>query len=264
MPLAAAAGVVNGPCDGNEAMIRPLNTLPAAPAAARARAVVPLAGTAAPMPADGIAAPRTPGARTLLAPAPGIVRHAAAGPSIALKTTPQAAARIAAGLHQIRTVDGARLTYPSQDLRAIESADPLEHGQTHGLTEHVGNDLAANVRRLEAQPQIRAAGGYTDEARAQLATDRTIANPANQRAIGAFLADPERLKTALERVDAGTTVGTTTTRTDLDAGRPALIPGRTATVVLIKDRTFPEGYRILTTYPDTRPPEVDARGNRQP
>ena len=83
---------------------------------------------------------------------------------------------------------------------------------------------------------------------------------ANQRAIGAFLADPGRLKTALARVDLGTTVGTSTTRADLDAGRPSLIPGRTATVVLIKDRSFPEGYRVLTTYPDTRPPEVDARG----
>ena len=200
----------------------------------------------------------------MLAPAPGILRHIPLGPAIALKTTPAAAAAIAAGRQQIRTVDGAALAYPSQDLRAIESADPLEHGQTHGLTEHVGNDLAANVRRLQAQPQIRAAGGYSSEPLAQLATDRTIANPANQRAIGAFLADPERLKTALERVDVGVTVGTTTTRSDLDAGRPALIPGRTATVVLIKDATFPEGYRVLTTYPDTRPAEVDARGNRQP
>jgi hypothetical protein len=32
---------------------------------------------------------------------------------------------------------------------------------------------------------------------------------------------------------------------------------------LIKDRTFPEGYRVLTTYPDTRSAEVDARGSRQ-
>ena len=126
----------------------------------------------------------------------------------------------------------------------------------------MGDDLAANVRRLEAQPQIRAAGGYATEALAQLATDRTIANPANQRAVGAFLQDPERLKIALARVDVGQTVGTTTTRADLDAGRPVLVPGRTATVVLIKDATFPEGYRVLTTYPDTRPAEVDARGIR--
>jgi hypothetical protein len=212
---------------------------------------------------DGIAPSRSP-ALALLTPPPGIVRHAVAGPSVPLKTTPQAAVRIAAGLHQVRIVAGVRLAYPSQDLRAIESSDPLEHGQTHGLTEHVGNDLAANVRRLEAQPQIRAAGGYTDEARAQLATDGTIGNPANQRAIAAFLADPGRLKIGLERVDLGAAVGTTTTRHDLDAGHPRLIPGRTATVVLIKDATFPEGYRILTTYPDTRPSEVDARGNRQP
>jgi hypothetical protein len=245
-------------------VIQPAGIGPAPLPAWRARAAVPLATAPAPMTADGIAAPRSAATPAVLAPAAAIVRHSASGPSVALKTTPAAAARIAAGLHQIRTVDGAPLAYPSQDLRAIESADPLEHGQTHSLTEHVGNDLAANVRRLEAQPQIRAAGGYSDEARAQLATDRTIANPANQRAIAAFLADPGRLKTALERVDAGTTVGTTTTRADLDSGRPELIPGRTATVVLIKDTTFPEGYRILTTYPDTRPAEVDARGSRQP
>jgi CDI toxin RNase A-like protein len=223
-------------------------------------AVGPLAGRLGRVDEDRIVA----GAVGRPVPAPGIVRHSACGATVTLKTTPQAAERIAAGLHQIATVDGTRLAYPSQNLDAIESADPLEHGQTHGLTEHVGNDLAANVRRLEAQPQIRAAGGYTDKASAQFATDHTIANPANQRAIGAFLADPERLKTALARVDLGATVGTTTTRDDLDAGHPALIAGRTATVVLIKDATFPEGYRILTTYPDTRSSEVDARGKRQP
>ena len=245
-------------------MIRPVGTLPPPFPAGRSSRAVPLASAPVPLPGDEIAAPRPTAGGASLAPATAIVRHTADGPAVALKTTPAAAARIAAGLHQVRSVDGVTLAYPSQDLRAIESADPLEHGQTHSLTEHIGNDLAANVRRLEAQPQIRGAGGYTDEARAQLATDRTIANPANQRAIGSFLVDPERLKTALERVDAGTTIGTTTTRADLAAGRPALIPGRTATVVLIKDKTFPEGYRILTSYPDTRPPEVDARGNRQP
>ena len=236
-------------------MIAPVRARPALAGTVRP---LPLrsAGRAAPPAADRIVLSGAP-------PAPGIVRHAAAGASIALRTTAGAAARIAAGLHQVRSVDGVRLAYPSQDLGAIESADPLEHGQTHGLTEHVGNDLAANVRRLEAQPQIRAAGGYTDRTAAQCATDRTVANPANQHAIAAFLADPGRLKTALARVDLGTTVGTTTTREDLDAGRPALIPSRTATVVLIKDATFPEGYRILTTYPDTRAAEVDARGNRQ-
>jgi hypothetical protein len=206
---------------------------------------------------DGVGA-RAPAVRAPLGQ--GALRYTAAGPAVALETTPQAAARIAAGLHQVRTVDGTPLRYPSQDLRAIESDDPRRHGQTHALSEHVGEDLAADVRRLQAQPQIRAAGGYYDEPHAQLATDRTIANPANQRAIGAFLADPERLKTALERVDVGTTVGTTATRADLDAGHPELLAGRTATVVLIKDRTFPEGYRVLTSYPDTRPPEVDAGG----
>jgi hypothetical protein len=199
------------------------------------------------------------------AAAPGgdrIVRHVETGAWVGLKTTAGAAARIAAGLHQVRVVDGARLAYPSQDLQAIESARPLQHGQTHGITEHVGNDLAANVRRLEYNRHLRAAGGYLDLPHAQAATDRTIANPANQLTIAAFLADPERLKIALARVDAGGQVGSTTTRAALDAGHAALTPDRTATVVLIKDASFPEGYRILTTYPDTRPPEVDARGSR--
>jgi hypothetical protein len=226
------------------------------------------AGTGSAARAGGVAAPDRvvqglPGPAIQLGAVAGVVRHSASGPAVALKTSPQSAARIAAGLAQVRSVDGTALAYPSQDLRAIESADPLEHGQTHALTEHVGQDLAANVRRLEAQPQIRAAGGYLDEPHAQLATDRTIANPANQRAIAAFLTDPERLKFALDRVDAGTEIGTTTTRASLEAGHPGLIPGRTATVVLIKDRTFPEGYRVLTTYPDTRSAEVDARGSRQ-
>jgi hypothetical protein len=255
---------VIGQRDGVQALIRPVGVPVTAIAPTPVFTTVRLSVAAASLPADGVAPSRSPAGAPPLGQAPAPVRHSASGPAVALKTTPQAAARIAAGLHQVRTVDGSALAYPSQDLRAIESSAPLQHGQTHGLTEHVGNDLAANVRRLEAQPQIRAAGGYTDEARAQLATDRTIANPANQRAIGQFLADPGRLKLALDRVDLGETVGSTTTRADLDAGRPALIPGRTATVVLIKDTTFPEGYRVLTTYPDTRSSEVDARGNRQP
>lgn len=191
---------------------------------------------------------------------PRIAHFDGAGPAVALRTTPVASQQIAAGADQIAIVDGARLAYPSQRLPLIESRAPHAPGQTHALAEHVGNDLASNVRRLRAEPLIRAAGGYDDEAHAQLATDRAIANPANQRAIGAWLSDAARLKLVLARVDAGTVVGSTTTRGDLEAGRPTLIPGRTATVVLIKDRTFPEGYRVLTTYPDTRGAEVDARG----
>ena len=203
---------------------------------------------------------------TTASPAPDgpdrIIRHGEAGAWIGLKTSAAATARITAGLHQVRVVDGTAIAYPSQDLRAIESGRPFQHGQTHGITEHVGNDLAANVARLEREPHLRAAGGYLDLDLAQAATDRTIANPANQRLIAGFLTDPERLKIALERVDAGEQIGSTTTRAGLDAGRPALTPDRTATVVVIKDASFPEGYRILTTYPDTRPPEVDARGSR--
>ena len=208
-------------------------------------------------PADGVRLAARPAA--LRAGAGAIIRYTPAGHGVRLHTTPAAEVQIAAGAHQIRDVDGRRLAYPSQHLAAIESTRPHEHGQTHCLTEHVGNDLAANVRRLDAEPQIRAAGGYLNEAAAQRATDRTIADPHNQQTIGTFLADPERTKIALEPVDLGETVGTTTLRSDLDAGRPSLIPNRSATVVLIKDPSFPEGYRILTSYPDSRSPAPGAR-----
>jgi hypothetical protein len=231
-------------CDGKHGMIQPLG------AAGPAASTLPVVGMF-----------HLDNAPEAARPADRVVRHGETGAWVELKTSAAAAARIAAGLHQIRVVDGSALAYPSQDLRAIESARPFQHGQTHGITEHVGNDLATNVLRLEREPHLRAAGGYLDLARAQTATDRTIANPANQRSIAAFLNDPGRLKIALERVDAGETIGSTTTRTGLDAGHPGLTPDRTATVVLIKDASFPEGYRILTTYPDTRPPEVDARGS---
>jgi hypothetical protein len=193
--------------------------------------------------------------RRAAAEAPG----GAAG--VRLDTTSAERAAIASGAHQVRVVDGQRLAYPSQVLAAIESSHPDEPGQTHALERHVGTTLADNVARLEASPLLHAVGSFDSAADAQFATDRTIANPANQRAIGAFLADTGRLKTALARVDLGRRVGTTTVRSDLLAGAPALIPGSTATVVLIKDPSFPEGYRVLTTYPDTRPPDVDRRGS---
>jgi hypothetical protein len=187
--------------------------------------------------------------------------HAGAdGRGVALITTATEAAAIAAGAHQIRTVDGRALRYPSQNLAAIESLAPDRPGQTHALERHVGTTLADNVARLTASPLLHAAGSYDSLADAQYATDETIANPGNQTAIGAFLADPGRLKFALLRVDLGRSVGSSTLQSDLAAGTPKLVPGTTATVVLIRDATFPEGYRVLTTYPDTRPPELDARG----
>jgi len=183
-----------------------------------------------------------------------------AGAGVPLVTSAAAAAAIAAGAHQIRVVDGRTLAYPSQNLGAIESLAPDRPGQTHALERHIGTTLADNVARLTASPLLHAAGSYTSLADAQFATDETIANPANQTAIAAFLADPGRLKTALLRVDLGRDVGASTLQRDVAAGTPTLVPGTTATVVLIKDPTFPEGYRVLTTYPDTRRPEFDARG----
>ena len=192
----------------------------------------------------------------------GTSRPGVAG--VPLIATARAAAAIAAGDHQVRVVDGRTLRYPSQDLAQIESLRPDQPGQSHALARHVGTTLADNIARLEGAPLLRAAGSYDSAADAQFATDHTIANPRNQREIADFLADPGRLRVALGRVDLGRTVGASTLRSDLLAGTPALVPGTTATVVLIKDPSFPEGYRVLTTYPDTRRPEVDARGTLLP
>jgi len=215
-----------------------------------------------------------PGSATVRAvPAPGDrIERSADGPlrehpgpaGVALLTSHTEAAAIAAGTHQVRVVDGRRLTYPSQDLTQIESLRPNRPGQTHALERHVGTTLADNVARLTASPLLRAVGSYTSVAAAQYATDETIANPGNQAAIGTFLRDPGRLKLALARVDLGRSVGTSTLQRDVAAGRPTLVPGTTATIVLIRDGTFPEGYRVLTSYPDTRPPELDARGTVLP
>ena len=180
---------------------------------------------------------------------------------VVLDTSAAAEAAIQRGEQQVRVVDGVTLRYPSQNLSAIESSHPAEPGQTHDLARHIGTSLASNIARLQREPLIRAAGGYYDLAHAQRATDRTIANPANQARIGAFLATGACEKIALERIDVREVAGASTLRSDLDAGHPALVPGRTATVILIRDPSFPEGYRVLTTFPDTRPPQVDAAGH---
>lgn len=239
-------------------MIDPLRGLatPSVPAHAVAARALSVAG------GEAVAADRVQrnGAADLLRAAAATVHHTFAGNGVRLDATTAEAAAIRNGDHQIDVVDGATLAFPSQDLTKIESTQPLEHGQTHGLTKHVGQTLDDNIRRLEAQPHIRAAGGYYDLAHAQRATDRTIANPANQAAIRKFLDDPSRSKLVLARVDLGEAVGASTSREDLDAGHPSLIPGTTATVVLIKDPSFPEGYRVLTTFPDLRGPEVQRNG----
>jgi hypothetical protein len=177
-----------------------------------------------------------------------------------LAATPAQAAAIRVGAHQVRSVGGVALQFPSQNLATIESTNPYEHGQTHVLTKHVGQTLADDVARLRREPHITGAGGFTDEPSAQFAVDRTIANPASQRAIARFL-EGTATTIRLPRVALGRAVGSTVSRASLDAGAPAPEPATTANVVLIKDPSFPERYRILTAYPASpQPPDVDAAG----
>jgi hypothetical protein len=180
-----------------------------------------------------------------------------------LRTTPTQAAAIRAGAHQIGTVDGVALAHPSQKLAMIESTAPFERGQTHVLAKHVGETLADDIRRLQTEPHITGAGGFTSAETAQYAVDRTIANPAGQRAIAAFLANPSQSAIGLPRVALDRVVGTDLSRASFESGHPRLANATTATVVLIKDPSFPERYRVLTAYSDAfRKPEVSADGTR--
>lgn len=203
-------------------------------------------------------------AREAKPPVFGVIVHHANGPGNLLVTTPQLAAQIARGEHQIDDVAGKHLDFPSQDINLIESTSPQKPGQTHIVAKHLGTNLDDNVARLEREPKIHAAGGFIDEPSAQFAIDETIANPANQKALQRFLNDASVEKQALFRVDLGRVVGASTLRKDLDAGHPALVPTTTATVVVIKDPSFPEGYRVLTSYPEgVRRAEVDVLGQKQ-
>ncbi len=224
--------------------------------------------TPTPLPArgDGLAphgatAPDLGAARTRLGtPAAPANRPLLGTAGTALRTTAAQAAAIKAGAHQIRRVGGDDLRFPSQDLRMIESSEPFAHGQTHVLTKHVGPTLADDIARLQREPHIRGAGGFTDLATAQSAVDRTIANPLAQKAIGLFIDRAGQATLPLPRVALGETIGHDLSRSDFANGNMRLTDETTATVVLIKDPTFPEGYRILTAYPDGRPPQAAPDG----
>ena len=191
-----------------------------------------------------------------------IIVHHGLGDGTRLITTPETAAKIAHGEHQIDIVGGRHIDYPSQDIKLIESTSPNRGGQTHIEAKHLNTNLQANIERLQNEPHISASGSFDSAESAQFAIDRTIANPANQRRIAAFLENPLIPKTDLRRVDLGRTIGTSTLRSDLDAGRPSLLPSRTANVIIIKDPSFPEGYRVLTSYPAAaHGPQVDQFGN---
>lgn len=179
-----------------------------------------------------------------------VIRHLIAGDGIPLATSPKQALSIARGEHQVRSVDGVALQYPSQRLDLIESAKPLQRGQTHTLTKHVAQSLADNVRRI-TQEHVSGAGGFTDLDAAENAVDTVIADPPSQQALSDFLRDPSKQKFALPVMEFDSPIGTSTSKRDVMSGDPALVDADKALVVMIKDGTFPEGYRVLTAYPKT-------------
>ena len=203
------------------------------------------------------------------------VEHAAAdGVTHAVEKTVALAAQerarltaIAKGEHTIAKVDGKTLAHPSQDLVKIEALEQ-KLGEPHTNVVHVAkNDSYLEARLQEplrrsdgsvvidhktGNPRHRpVASTFTDGRTAQEAVNNVIADPMNQRKIGDWLASGARNALPL-RGNFGKVVGSGIRRTDLLAGKPQHFATSEIKVVLKADENFPEGYKILTTYPDVK------------
>lgn len=172
---------------------------------------------------------------------------------------------IAKGEHTIAEVDGKILAHPSQDLVKIEALEQ-KMGEPHTNVVHVAKNDSYVEARLQ-EPLRRADGSviidkktgspkyspaastFTDARTAQQAVNTVIANPTNQQKIGNWLAKGGRNSLQLNG-NVGKVVGSGILRTDLLAGTPQHIVTSDVKVILKVDKTFPEGYKILTAFPD--------------
>jgi len=82
--------------------------------------------------------------------------------------------------------------------------------------------------------------------------DATIAKPSNQAKIHDWLANGAK-KTLVLTSDLGHEIGYGVRRTDVLAGVSNKIPSNIANVVFKADPSFPEGYKILTAFPEVTP-----------
>jgi hypothetical protein len=112
----------------------------------------------------------------------------------------------------------------------------------HLLDKHVGETYEDLATRLAKEPRIDAASSFTDRATAEKAVAETI--NANQAKITDWLASGRNTPLPISHT-MSEPVGISVPR-----GVPVGIPASSVKVILVRDASFPDGYRILTGYPE--------------
>ncbi|WOY04382.1 hemagglutinin repeat-containing protein [Dickeya fangzhongdai] len=110
----------------------------------------------------------------------------------------------------------------------------------HLIARHVGQSDEQLATRLANDPKVRVASTFSDRAVAESAISNAIG--ANQSAIGSFMKSNNNQ--VVIKYSSPTVIGSSMTR-----GSTSSQPVSNVTVVIRKDPTMPDGYRIHTGYP---------------
>jgi hypothetical protein len=127
---------------------------------------------------------------------------------------------------------------PGGGLSAHE--DPF--GPGHLLEKHVGQSYEDLASRLAKEPKLNAASSFTDRAVAERSVKETI--DANRTKIADWLASGSKKPLPISHT-MSEPVGISVPR-----GVPIGVPASNVKVILIRDAAFPNGYAILTGYPE--------------
>ena len=110
----------------------------------------------------------------------------------------------------------------------------------HLIARHVGQSETQLANRLATDPRVRVVSTFSDRAAAESAISNAIG--ANQSAIGSFM--KSNSNQIVITYSSPTVIGSSMTR-----GSTSSQPVSNVTVVIRKDPTMPDGYRIHTGYP---------------
>ena len=145
------------------------------------------------------------------------------------------------GLWTDEVVDGsATRLAPGGDLSAHEAVGG------HALDRHVGKTSEELAARLVDQPGITGASTFTDRAVAETSVAETLER--NSELVRDWVAEAAPGQTTRFESVFEDPVGTVLAR---NASGP--VPGNTARVVIRADSSMPDGYFILTAYPQVSP-----------
>ncbi len=122
----------------------------------------------------------------------------------------------------------------------------------HAIARHINESTDDAIRRLDAEPDIRAAGGFNDEA--TLDSVVRAATDTYGREIAGWLVNSALSMPLTREVVFPRTVGWVMERDELDRARaekraPVPAAARGARIVLRKSADFAEGYFVVTAYP---------------